>query len=510
MTLRLFRTFTVQLIHRRFYKKQPVRVRFAPSPTGQLHLGGLRTALYNYLFARQNGGSFILRIEDTDQTRLEVRAMEKLQEDLLWTGIIPDEGPTTGGPNGPYIQSKRLNLYREQVEKLLENGSAYYCFCSERRLEMLRKEAIKAGEIPKYDNRCRHLEKDVITSKLSRQEPHCIRFKLPDTLKTFHDLVYGDVSISQAEGDPVIIKSDGFPTYHFANVVDDHFMEISHVLRGVEWQISTPKHLEMYYAFGWTPPQFGHLPLILNANGTKLSKRQGDIKVESFRKDGIFPLALLNYITYAGGGFRREDGFQDVCHTYVDLIKQFDIDRINTSSSRLHHDKLMEFNKLELSNLLDDSNNMKFLVQKLQNLVLEAFPDRRNDGSLQLDEHHMVTILEWARNRITKLTDLISTDLAFLWVTPTLSKTIEDPETLGPLRTLYAELQNLDTSNFEKDQLNDYLRKFAKDNGLKFSTLMKSLRTVLSGLQHGPAVAEMMEILGKDKTLDRLKHCHGQ
>ncbi|XP_063977151.1 nondiscriminating glutamyl-tRNA synthetase EARS2, mitochondrial [Diachasmimorpha longicaudata] len=508
MTLRLFRTFTLQVIHKRFYNQSPVRVRFAPSPTGQLHLGGLRTALYNYLFARQNGGSFILRIEDTDQLRVEVGAMEKLQEDLLWSGIIPDEGPMTGGPKGPYVQSKRLDLYREQIEKLLENGSAYYCFCSERRLEMLRKEAMKAGEVPKYDNRCRHLEKEVIASKLSRQDPHCIRFKLTDKPKPFHDLVYGDVSISQGEGDPVVIKSDGFPTYHFANVVDDHFMEISHVLRGIEWQISTPKHLEMYQAFGWTPPQFGHLPLILNADGTKLSKRQGDIKVESFRKDGIFPLALLNYITYAGGGFRRTEGFQDVCHTYANLIKQFDISKINTSSSKLHHDKLMEFNKLELSNLLDDTNNMGFLVRKLQDMVLEAFPDRRNDGSLQLDDHHMITILEWARDRITKLTDLISKDLAFLWVAPRLSKAIEDPEILASLRTLYTELQNWERSNFERHQLNDYLKKFANDNGLKFPAFMKSLRTVLSGLQHGPSVAEMMEILGKDKTLDRLKHCH--
>uniref|UniRef100_A0A0C9PHM4 Nondiscriminating glutamyl-tRNA synthetase EARS2, mitochondrial n=1 Tax=Fopius arisanus TaxID=64838 RepID=A0A0C9PHM4_9HYME len=439
MSLRLFRSLSVQLMHKRFYKKQPVRVRFAPSPTGQLHLGGLRTALYNYLFARKNDGTFILRIEDTDQSRLQVGAMEKLQEDLLWAGIIPDEGPIAGGPSAPYVQSKRLNLYQEQVEKLLENGSAYYCFCSERRLEMMRKEAIKAGEVPKYDNRCRHLEKDVINTKISRQEPRCIRFKLPDKSTTFHDMVYGDLTINQTEGDPVIIKTDGFPTYHFANVVDDHFMEISHILRGVEWQTSTGKHLQIYNAFGWTPPQFGHLPLILNADGTKLSKRQGDITVDAFRKDGIFPLALLNYITYAGGGFQREEGFQSVCHTYADLIHQFDVERINTSSSKLHHDKLLEFNKLELSNLLDDTDNLGFLVHKMQKMILQTFPDRRNDGSLQMDEHHMITILQWARNRITKLNDLVSTDLAFLWVNPSLS--IDDPGTIGKIRMHLQEMQ---------------------------------------------------------------------
>ncbi|KOC63949.1 putative glutamate--tRNA ligase, mitochondrial [Habropoda laboriosa] len=420
MKYNILRVTNIQFVQKRFFKKVQVRVRFAPSPTGFLHVGSLRTALYNYLFARANNGAFILRIEDTDQTRCVPGAIDKIQNDLLWSGIIPDEDPIRGGPVGPYVQSKRLEIYKEKVLKLINNGSAYYCFCTENRLQLLRKEAIKSGQVPKYDNRCRHLSNDDIKAKLDKGHPSCIRFKLFSETECFDDLIYGRIehNVTQTEGDPIIIKSDGYPTYHFANVVDDHLMEISHVLRGIEWQVSTPKHIMMYKAFNWTPPVYGHLPLILHSDGSKLSKRQNDIHIETFRKEGIFPLAVLNYVIHAGGGFDNKGGAHYI-GSYEELIKQFDVSKIKVGSSKLTPTKLKEFNKLEISKLLANEKNNTFLVERIKKLVMEAFPNKQIDGSLQLDESHIIYILKWAQDRISKLSDLVSPSLSFLWIIPT-------------------------------------------------------------------------------------------
>nr|KAF6354735.1 glutamyl-tRNA synthetase 2, mitochondrial [Myotis myotis] len=256
-----------------------VRVRFAPSPTGFLHLGGLRTALYNYLFAKKHGGSFILRLEDTDQTRLVPGAADNIEHMLEWAGIPPDESPHRGGPRGPYLQSQRLELYAQATEALLKTGAAYPCFCSSQRLELLKKEALRSRQIPRYDNRCRNLSQRQVAEKLAKDPKPAIRFRLEEEAPAFQDLVYGwnRHEVASVEGDPVILKSDGFPTYHLACVVDDHHMGISHVLRGSEWLVSTAKHLLLYQALGWPPPRFAHLPLLLNRDGSKLSKRQGDI-----------------------------------------------------------------------------------------------------------------------------------------------------------------------------------------------------------------------------------------
>ncbi|XP_076246773.1 putative glutamate--tRNA ligase, mitochondrial isoform X2 [Calliopsis andreniformis] len=498
----ILRTLYVQVIQKRFYKKDQVRVRFAPSPTGLLHLGGLRTALYNYLFARANNGTFILRIEDTDQTRCVPGAIEKIHNDLLWSGIISDEDPIRGGPTGPYIQSKRLEIYKEQVLKLLSNESAYYCFCTESRLDLLRKEALKCRQVPKYDNRCRHLTKDEVKEKLNKGQPYCIRFKLSSIVEEFDDLIHGKIvhDVAQLEGDPVIIKSDGYPTYHFANVVDDHLMEISHVLRGIEWQVSTPKHIMMYKAFGWTPPLYGHLPLILNSNGTKLSKRQNDIQIEVFRKEGIFPLAVLNYVIHAGGGFDNR-GFHYI-DSYEELIKQFDISKIKPNSNRLLPQRLLDFNQLEISKLLANEKNVKFLVERVRKLVTEAFPDRQVDGSLQLDKHHIIAVLKWGQSRIHKLSDLVSPDLSFLWIIP--ASPLDVTKSGYALKILSTKLIEVDIQNFNKTWLNSYLHELAKEHEIPFPTLMKVLRGILSGLKEGPPVGEMMEILGKDTTLLRI------
>ena len=279
-----------------------VRTRFAPSPTGYLHVGGLRTALYNYIFARKHHGSFVLRIEDTDQERKVEGAIENLIETLKWTGIIPDEGPGFGGDYGPYIQSERLELYRRHAEILLEKELAYYCFCSQERLERLRQEQIAKKQPPRYDNHCRNLPADEVKRKLQSGEKFVIRMKTPlQGSVEVRDLIRGKVSFSaDVLDDQILIKSDGFPTYHLANVVDDHLMKISHVIRGEEWLPSTPKHVLLYEYFNWKSPEFAHLPLLLNPDRSKLSKRHGDVAVESYRQKGYLAEALINFLALLG------------------------------------------------------------------------------------------------------------------------------------------------------------------------------------------------------------------
>lgn len=363
-----------------------------------------------------------MRIEDTDQTRLVDGATEQLIKDLEWCGMNIDEGPFVGGVYGPYIQSTRLDIYQNHVRKLLDTGDAYHCFCTERRLELLRKEALKNRQIPRYDNRCRHLTPGQIAEKIAAGDKYCIRFKLHDRGEYYNDLIYGKFVyyVAQNEGDPVILKADKFPTYHLANVIDDHLMEISHVLRGIEWQISTPKHLMMYRAFGWTPPHFGHLPLIMNADGSKLSKRQNDIKLEYYRIRGYFPRALLNYITQAGGGFKREPFEKMACYDMKKLTEKFDIARVNSNSSRLNPELLNELNQLEMAKKLEDPNECKTLIQSVRDLIKAKYP--LSADQLDLDDDHIFSVLKWSIKRIHTINELTEEGLSFLWVLPKLTK----------------------------------------------------------------------------------------
>lgn len=476
-----------------------VRVRFAPSPTGHLHLGGLRTALYNYLYARNKNGKFLLRIEDTDQTRLVPGATESLVEDLLWAGLHIDEGPGFGGERGPYVQSQRMKKYHAAVRELLENDTAYRCFCSERRLELLRKEALRTRQVPRYDNKCRYLTPQQVAVLLAKNTPYCIRFKLTSHEEPLQDLIYGPVShnVSENEGDPVIIKTDNFPTYHFANVVDDHLMGITHVFRGVEWQISTTKHLLLYKAFGWQPPLYGHLPLLVNSDGTKLSKRQGDIGIRNFREKGYFSEALVNYVISAGGGFEHIPGQKQLIYSMEELTKKFDIKRVNSHPSRLNPDMLNDFNRLHILKMLQTKTNTEHLVQRVQVLVRNAYPNERN---LDLCDQHIENVLKWAAKRLTFIQDLTASKLSFLWVRPADFKLKHI--TNDQMQSLIDSLANVE---FSKDNLNQQLKEFAEVNQLKFAVLMKTLRSALSGLKEGPGVAEMMDILGKDSVLQRLR-----
>lgn len=482
------------------YNCNKVRVRFAPSPTGFLHLGGLRTAFYNYLFAKQSGGSFVLRIEDTDQDRLVPNAMEQLEDDLIWAGIQPDESPRVGGNYGPYQQSLRLSLYQKEVVPLLENGSAYHCFCTESRLNLLRREALRARQNPRYDNRCRNLSQEEINKKLNAGESHCIRFKLTPFKEKMNDIILDEyeINVASIEGDPVIMKSDGFPTYHFANVVDDHYMEISHVLRGVEWMQSTTKHLLLYKALGWDPPVYGHMPLLMNKDGTKISKRQNDLTVKSLRERGFYPLTLLNLVSHSGGGFKDLPPKSSIL-TLDQLAAGFDINLIKSSSCQLMIHRLSEFNNLELQRRVEDETEFDLLKNEIKNKIQRTFSGNSN---LQMSDEYITTILTWSLSRISNVDDLFTPNFAFLWVKPKLDLKITDVEK-SDLQSLIGILENVEPYN--RETLGKTLRAYNDERGLKYKKFMMSLRSVLSGLREGPSVTEMMELLGKQNTIDRIQ-----
>ena len=477
-----------------------VRVRFAPSPTGYLHLGGLRTALYNFLFAKSRGGQFILRIEDTDQSRLVPGAASQLEEILSWMGMRPDESPLRGGNFGPYHQSGRRHLYMQHAQELLDKGLAYRCFCTERRLDLLKKEAARTKQPNKYDRKCYHLHPDEVAEKLEKGVPHTIRFLLSPEIQKLEDLVYGEFShdVFATEGDPVIVKSDGFPTYHFANVVDDHLMEVTHVLRGVEWQVSTPKHLLIYNAFGWTPPEFGHLPLIMNQDGTKLSKRQGDLHLESLRKAGYFPESVLNFVTLVGGGFCDKDNDLDKIYSLEQLSSLFNIKKMNTHNCKIDLSKLEVLNRTVLKRQLEDDKQRPRLVKECQALILEKMHDL-NLTADNIDHESVLKHLLWALDRITKPGDIVSEELMFLWHLP---NKLEINVTISP--NLIQEIILLISCQNEK-LLMKQLKMLSKDNLIKFPVLMKDLRLLITGRADGPPILELIQILGKDKVVERLK-----
>ncbi|MDA8219621.1 MAG: glutamate--tRNA ligase, partial [Dehalococcoidales bacterium] len=329
-----------------------VRVRFAPSPTGTPHIGNVRTALFNWLFARHHGGKFVLRIEDTDVARRVPGAIEAIMDGLRWLGLDWDEGPEVDGPLGPYFQSERLHLYRQYAAQLVEQGHAYYCYCSPERLAEMRAEQERRKESVGYDRRCRYL------SPADREEAEAsgvtpvVRFAMPlEGETTYHDLLRGDVTIQNSVLDDfVILKSDGYPTYHFAVVVDDHHMHISHVLRADEWIPSTPRHVLLYRALGWDLPRFAHLPIILGPDRSKLSKRHGATSITAYREEGYLPEALVNFLALLGWSY---DGVTEV-FSREDLIARFDLDRVGKTAAVFDREKLEWMNGYYIRQHYDD------------------------------------------------------------------------------------------------------------------------------------------------------------
>ncbi|XP_028914092.1 probable glutamate--tRNA ligase, mitochondrial [Ornithorhynchus anatinus] len=482
-----------------------VRVRFAPSPTGFLHLGGLRTALYNYIFAKKHNGIFILRLEDTDQARLVPGAAENIEDMLEWAGIPPDESPGRGGPSGPYRQSLRLELYAHAAEELLRTGAAYRCFCTPQQLQLLKKEALRNHQTPRYDNRCRHLSPEQAAKKLAAGARPTVRFRLQEGAQSFRDLVYGwtQHEVASVEGDPVILKADGFPTYHLACVVDDHHMGITHVLRGTEWLTSTSKHLLLYRALGWEPPDFAHLPLLLNKDGSKLSKRQGDIFVESFIRAGFLPEALLDIVTNCGSGFAENQ----MGRTLPELVSQFDLTRITCHSALLDLQKLPEFNRLHLSRLMNDEAQRSRLVRELQALVEEAYGEQLEDREV-LGREYVERVLLLRKGHVSRLQDLVSPTYSYLWARPAVGREqlqiiSGDVDAVAKLVLGLLEGHNV---TLTQEALNKELKGLSeRAGGVGYSSMMKMLRLALSGKQQGPAVAEMLISLGPREARERIR-----
>lgn len=385
----------------------------------------------------------------------------------------------------------------------MDKGHAYRCFCTEKRLELLRKEAARNRTRNKYDGRCRNLSKDEISAKLSDKIPCTIRFKLDSGLKRiFDDLIYGPVEHDpyENEGDPIIMKSDGYPTYHLANVVDDHHMEISHVFRGVEWQVSTPKHIMMYNAFKWEPPKFGHLPLIVNPDGTKLSKRQGDIHVEHFRHIGYFPEALLNFVTLSGGGFNKLhancDGVSDEAKLWQleEIIEAFEIEQLCTSPAQMDLERLDKLNRNVIAAKMTDPASLKNLLQEAKKHLSSVH------GSTHISDDQLVELLRWGR--ITKISDLSThPDFLFLWSRPETLKGID--ASINAEAVLQAILFIEEKMDFHL--ANDAIRKMAKSKKVPYAALMKCLRIFLSGQADGPPVKDMLHLLGKQEAVQRLQ-----
>ena len=371
-------------------------------------------------------------------------------------------------------------------------------------MELLRKEAARTRQPFGYDGRCRELSEREVHEKLSAGEPHTVRFRLKPSPEPFHDLVVGEHArdVFEAEGDPIIFKSDGFPTYHLANVVDDHHMRVSHVLRGVEWLGSTPKHLQLYEAFGWHPPQFAHLPLIMNPDGTKLSKRQGDIHIESYRDRGYFPEAVVNFATLAGGGFADREHRADVILSLEDFAKKFDLGRMVSHSCRIEFHRLDEANQAVLAQKLKSDQGRREAGEELRERLEKSF------GKAKVENHkdeYLLARLEWAQHRIHKISDLAQDEFKYLWVAPDQLELAADLNLRVGVLNDVCELFENDTGQLTSKEAVKMLKEYAKANKIKFPILMKFLRIVITGGSEGPPVGELFEVLGRAATTERLK-----
>ena len=469
-----------------------IRVRFAPSPTGYVHVGGLRTALYNYLYARKTGGKFILRIEDTDRSRYVEGAVENLIETLKSVGLDYDEGPEKGGDFGPYFQSKRTNLYKKYVKELLDKDAAYYCFCTEDDLKKMREEQIANKMDIRYDGRCRKLSKEQVQENLDQGKPFVIRAKIPTEGEVvFFDIVRERISIKwETVDDQVLIKSDGYPTYHLANVVDDHLMEITHVIRGEEWLSSVPKHLFLYNALGWKPPKMCHLPLLLNPDKSKLSKRQGDVAVEDFLKKGYLPEALLNFVALLGW---HPAGDREL-FTLDELVQEFSLKRISKAGAVFDMEKLNWMNGHYLRDL------------ELGYIAIKAKPYFTEAGFYISDNKKYLKVVDVARNRISMLSEIIEVAKPF-FIISTYSEEdqqIIDDENSQKLFTFWLEnLKALDS--ITEDSINQLLKRSTEELDIKGKDLYFPLRLALFGSVHGPELPVIFDILGKKEVINRLQ-----
>ncbi|HQC58473.1 MAG TPA: glutamate--tRNA ligase [Candidatus Syntrophosphaera thermopropionivorans] len=469
-----------------------IRVRFAPSPTGYLHIGGLRTALYNYLFARHTGGTFILRIEDTDRTRIVPDAMENLIHTLQKLDITFDEGPIIGGNYGPYIQSERLDLYRKEAQKLLDAGFAYRCFCTPETLAQMRAEQQAKGEFVKYDRRCLNLTPAEIEAKLAKGEPYVLRLKMPETRTfRFNDIIRGEVEMDSAQSDDqVLIKSDGYPTYHLASVVDDHYMDISYVIRGEEWLSSMPKHLWLYECFGWTPPQWVHLPLILNPDRTKLSKRMNDVAVEDYLERGYLKEAIINFVALLG--WHSADNRE--IFSLEELCQEFTLERVNKSGAIFDLNKLNWMNGWYLRNL------------PLDTIVERSKPYFEKEHLAIPDTDKLTKIVATARERCTLLSDLVQYSKMFLCPQPLSTESLDFLKKEDSRKVLSWFQSHLPSGgDIDAEQLNQLVQQGIMDLGFKGKAFYKPLYLALLHQDHGPELPAIFSILGLKEVHHRIQ-----
>lgn len=549
-----------------------MRTRFAPSPTGYLHVGGLRTCLYNYLIAKKNKGTFILRIEDTDQTRYVEGAVESLLNTLNWMGLDNDEGPfleksadstadqksapaiSQKGNFGPYIQSQRTELYRKHAQELLEKDAAYFCFCTTERLEQMREQQARNKQAPMYDRTCLKLKPEEVEAKKNAGTPYVIRQKIPRDQKiTIKDLIRGRVEFDgKTIDDQVLIKSDNFPTYHLANVVDDHYMEITHVIRGEEWLPSTPKHIFLYKAFGWQEPEFAHIPLLLNKDKTKLSKRQGDVSVEDYIKKGYCKEAIINFIALLG--WHPGKGEEQEMFSLDELVEKFSFEQIHKAGAIFDIEKLNWFNfkwnkkkyqeKLEKIAKEIDPNATITQTEKGESIYAfskpeseKAFTKKRGEILYNMAENHLPE--DWKKevattdkNTVPKLyrclitieekilrTPLETKDhLNFYFGQKTLDnealfalmlnpKMKVDQETAKKaINTALTKLTELDNDSFNnQEKIKATLLQIVIDLNLKNGQVLWPLRVSLTHEQFSPGVFEVIWALGKEETIQRLK-----
>jgi glutamyl-tRNA synthetase len=476
-----------------------VRTRFAPSPTGFPHVGSMRTALFAWLFARHNGGSFILRIEDTDVQRRVEGAVAAILDGFRWLGLDIDEGPEVGGQYGPYFQSERLELYHKAAEKLVADGHAYYCYCSPERLEAIRQIQKQRKQPVGYDQHCRNLDPKEKAQKEAEGIVPVVRFKMPlDGKTTFHDLIWGDVTFeNRLLDDLVLLKSDGFPTYHLANVVDDHEMKISHVIRAEEWLSSTPRHVLLYASLGYQPPEFAHVPDVLGSDRSKLSKRHGDVSVQEYRDGGYLPEALVNFLALLGWSL---DDKTDII-SRDELIKNFSLERVGKTAAIFNHEKLKWMNGVYIRGLsIDDltSRVFPFMEKDLPPEVKRPLDINYVRQIVPLIRERIITLKDAATYADFFFLDELEYDSAML-----IGKKMTAETVLTALKAAEEKLSSMES--FSHDLLEDTLRHLADDLGIKTSELFNPLRVAATARDAAPPLFDTMAVLGKERCLKRIR-----
>ncbi len=476
-----------------------VRVRFAPSPTGYPHVGNIRTALFNWLFARHTGGTFIVRIEDTDVARRVEGGVEAILDGLRWLGLDWDEGPEVGGNYGPYFQSQRLELYHEAAKRLVSQGDAYYCYCSPQRLEEMRAEQVRRKQPPGYDRRCRDLSAAERSQKEAEGITPVVRFKIPLAGQTsFNDLIWGDVVVDNSTIDDfVLLKSDGYPTYHLANVVDDHLMAISHVLRAEEWLPSVPRHKLLYRALGYEMPQLAHLPMILGPDRSKLSKRHGAVSINDYQAQGYLPEAMVNFLALLGWSL---DDKTEIL-SQQELAKNFSLERVSRTAAIFNPDKLNWMNGVYIRSLSPEDfvqRSLPFLNKGLPPEIKRPLPPDYVRQIMPLIQERARTLSEVAELAQFFFVTELDYDSSLL-----IGKDMTRESAIKALEVGQQKLGHLEA--FGEESLEVVLRPLAEELGLKTGQLFGMLRVAVTGRTAAPPLFQTMAVLGKERCLSRIE-----